>query len=77
MITKKQVKEIMNRHLIISSGDLEDSFNFVSEMLELLADDTEQNEPYAVHSIDRYRNAASEVWSMGQEMIELIEKEDE
>ena len=75
MITKQQVKEIMNRHLIVSTGEMVEAFEFVSEMLELLADDTEANEPYAVYSIERYRNAAYEVWSMGQEMSELIEED--
>ena len=75
MITKQQVKKIMNRHLIVSTREMIEAFDFVSEMLDLLADDTEANEPYAVYSIERYRSAASEVWSMGQEMSELIEED--
>ena len=62
-MTKQQIEEVMKRNLILSC-DVEDSINFVRDLLELEAEEIEKNEPYATKTINRLKEAAYEVFCL-------------
>ncbi len=57
----EKLKEIMSNHLICSENEALDAIEFVRELLEAQAEETEANEPYATNSIRRMEIAAKEV----------------
>ena len=57
---KKEIEKIMKDNCILCF-EIENAINFVSDMLEALADETEREEPYAINSIKKMREAAREV----------------
>ena len=59
---KKQIKAIMNKHLICDKDEAQRAFEFVSEIIDLIADETEREEPYATNSIRLRREMASFVY---------------
>lgn len=62
-MTKQQFEEILKRNLILPC-DVEDSIDFVNELLELQARELEETEPYAVNTIRRLKDAAYEVFCL-------------
>lgn len=60
---QEKFNEILKQHGIYGE-DVEDVLSAVSDMLDLVAEKTRQEEPYAVNSIDRMEKAAYEVYSL-------------
>ena len=61
---RDRFEKILNQHGVYGEDVVEILFA-VSDMLELSADDLEKNEPYAVITIKRLREAAHDVWELG------------
>lgn len=59
-MTRYDLVNIMHDNLLLEC-EVENAIKFVRDMLEFLAEETEKNEPYAVNSIKRMKDAASEV----------------
>lgn len=60
---KDKYEQILKDHGIYGE-DIEEIIYSVSEMLELMAEDTKKNEPYAINSINRMESAAREVFGL-------------
>ena len=60
---KDKYEQILKDHGIYGE-DIEEIIYSVSEMLELMAEDTKKNEPYAINSINRMKSAAREVFGL-------------
>lgn len=63
----EKFEEILNRNGIYGE-DVTDILNSVQEMLEYMANDTKEKEPYATNTIDSYNNAAYTVFSLISEL---------
>lgn len=72
-MTKTKLQEIMKRYYIIES-ELDDVFNFVSDILYFRRQELEESEPYAVRSINALENAEHEVYDLIDYVSELEEK---
>jgi len=46
----------------LMSSDINDIFEAMSEITEFIADEMEKNEPYAVKSIESFRDVSREIW---------------
>ena len=59
-MTKEKFDQIVKEHnvTIVTGYDIENAIYFVADILRAEADLTEENEPYATRSIERYRQAA-------------------
>lgn len=64
---REKFNEILKEHGIYGE-DAEEILYAVSEMLELVADETKKNEPYATNYIDRMETAAREVWNLSTDL---------
>ena len=62
-MTKMQFYDIMKRNGILLF-DVEDTINFVNELLEFQAQEIEATEPYATNTIRRLKDAAYEVFCL-------------
>lgn len=69
---KQKIEEVMKNNFILAC-DVEDSINFVRDLLELEAEEIEKNEPYATKTINRLKEAAYEVFCL----IDYIEEAEE
>ena len=72
-MTKIELKKIMDKHCIVEC-ELEDVFEFVSELLYACRKELERDVPYATKSIDRLENAEHEVWDLIDYVNELEEE---
>lgn len=72
MMTKTQLNNLMDKHCIVPS-ELDDVFDFVSELLFLRRKELERDEPYAVRSINSLENAEHEVYDLIDYISELEE----
>ena len=59
--------KILKKHGIYGE-DIEEILYAVSEILELVAEETKENEPYATNSIERLETAAREVWNLSTDL---------
>ena len=59
-MTKAELKKIMDDNYILSS-EVYDAIYFVEDLLEFQAKELEKNEPYAINTIRRLRDAAHEL----------------
>ena len=64
---REKFNEILEKHGIYGE-DIEEILYSVSDMLELVAEETKKNEPYATNSIERLETAAREVWNLSTEL---------
>ena len=69
-MTKTVLKKLMDKYCILPS-ELDDVFDFVSELLFLRRKDLEKSEPYAVRSINALENAEHEVYDLIDYINEL------
>lgn len=60
---REKFEEILEKHSIYGE-DVEEILYAVHDMLTLVADETKENEPYAVVSIRNLETAACEVFSL-------------
>jgi len=72
-MTKTELKKIMDQHCILEC-ELEDVFEFVSDLLYACRKELKKNEPYATKTIDRLENAEHEVWDLIDYVNELEEE---
>ena len=56
-MTRQELIEIMERNDFFQS-EVESTINFITDMLETLANEIEANEPYAVNTVKDMRIAA-------------------
>ena len=73
-MTKTELKKLMDKHCIVPS-ELDDVFDFVSELLYMRRKELEKCEPYAVRSINIMENAEHEVYDLIDYISELEEDE--
>lgn len=64
---REKFNEILEKHGIYGE-DIEEILYSVSDMLELVAEETKKNEPYATNSIERLETAAREVWNLSTDL---------
>lgn len=64
---REKFEEILKEHGIYGE-DPEEILYAVHDMLCFIADETKENEPYAVNSIDRLEKAAYEVYNLATDM---------
>ena len=62
---KEKIQQIMYKHNILAC-DVENAIEFVRDLLEMQATELEENEPYAVRTIDR-------LWNAARDVIDLLE----
>ncbi len=70
-MTIKEINELKKRYCIYD--DVDDIFDFVSELLHRRAREIEKEEPYATRTIDFLDKAAHEVWELIDYVSELKE----
>lgn len=63
----EKFEEILHNNGIYGE-DITDILNSVQEMLEYMADDIKEKEPYATNTIERYNQAAYTVFSLISEL---------
>jgi len=73
-MTKAELKKIMADNYIFAS-EVDDAIQFVQDLLEFKAKELEENEPYAINTIRRLRDAAHEVWEL-QDYVEYALEEE-
>lgn len=71
-MTKTQLKNLMNRYCVVPS-ELDDIFDFVSDLLYHRRKELEEREPYAMHTINALENAEHEVYDLIDYISELEE----
>lgn len=69
---KSELKNLMERYLVFES-EIDDICNFISEIFEAKAKELEENEPYAVNTIRRYKDVAYEVFNLINDLEEILE----
>ena len=72
-MTKTQLSSLMEKYCIVPS-ELDDVFDFVSDLLYYRRKELEENEPYAVRSINALENAEHEVYDLIDYISELEEE---
>ena len=75
-MTRKELEEIMERNDFYQS-EVESAIDFIADMLVTLADKTEKNEPYALNSINRMRDAAREDRNLETIIWDAIDNDEE
>ena len=75
-MTRQELIEIMERNDFFQS-EIESAINFVTDMLETLANEIEANEPYAVNTVKDMRIAAREVRDLEMAIWEAMENDEE
>ncbi len=75
-MTKAELDKIMKENYIFPS-ELDDVIQFVQDLLEFQAKELEKNEPYAVNTIRRLKDAAHEVWGLQEYIENAMEEEEE
>ena len=74
-MTQKELKKLMDEHCIIPS-ELDDIFDFVSALLYMRRKELEDNEPYATRTIQKYEEAAYEVWDLLDYLADIEDDEE-
>lgn len=64
---REKFEKILNDHGIYGE-DIEEILYSVSDMLKLVAEETKENEPYAINTIDRLEKAAYEVSNLATDL---------
>lgn len=73
-MTKAELKNLMKKYGIVES-ELDDVFDFVSQLLHRRAKEVERKEPYATHTIDRLTHSSYEAWDLINYVSELEEEQ--
>ncbi len=74
-MTKAELKKIMKDNYIFDS-EIDDTIQFVQDLLEFKAKELEKNEPYATNTIRRLKDAAHEVWGLQEYVEDAMEEEE-
>ena len=75
-MTKAKIKEKLSEYVLLEC-EVEDICNFLSDMFEELAKETEAKEPYAINTIQKYRIAAAEIIDMGILLTDVLKNTNE
>lgn len=75
-MTRQELIKIMERNDFFQS-EIESTINFITDMLETLANKIEKNEPYAVNTVKNMRTAAREVRDLEITIWEAMENHEE
>lgn len=75
-MTRQELIEIMERNDFFQS-EIESTINFITDMLETLANKIEANEPYAVNTVKDMRIAVREVRDLEMAIWEAMENDKE
>lgn len=70
-MTSVELKTLMDKHFL-SVDEVEESLEFVRDLLECYADKLKREEPYATNSINRLEAAALEVSSILSDVYDLL-----
>ena len=73
---KSELKKLMEKYSI-EEFEYEDVCDFVSDLLEKIAKELEENEPYATTTIKNYKKASYEAFNLVCYIEEILEGEDE
>lgn len=75
-MTRVELSKIMGENYIFPS-EVDDAIQFVQDLLEFKANELEKNEPYAVNTIRRLRDAAHEVWELQDYVMDALDEGEE
>ena len=75
-MNREDLVGLMRQHLI-ADCELETVIQFVHDLLHLKAHHISETEPYAVVTLERIKNAASEVWYLLDDIEEAMEDEED
>ena len=70
---KSDLKNLMKKYDIVSYAD---TCDFVSDLLAILANEINEEEPYAVNTIKEYKKASYRVFDLVNEIEEILEGEE-
>lgn len=70
-MTKAKIKEKLHEYVLLEC-EVEDICNFLSDMFEELAKETEIKEPYATNTIQKYKIASAEIIDMGILLTDIL-----
>lgn len=74
-LSKKKIRELSEAYMIghlADNDDIASMFEIVADIFEFEADLIKEKEPYAVKTIERYREIQREVRSLGAEVDETM-----
>lgn len=74
-MTKAELKKIMSDNYIFEP-EVVDAIQFVQDLLEFVAKEIEESEPYAINCVNRLRIAAHEVWNLQGYVEDAMEEEE-
>jgi hypothetical protein len=74
-MTKAELKKIMSDNYVFDS-EIDDTIQFVQDLIEFKAKELEKNEPYATNTIRRLKDAAHEVWGLQEYVEDAMEEEE-
>ena len=75
-MTRVELSKIMEENYIFPS-EVDDAIQFVQDLLEFKAKELEKNEPYAVNTIRRLRDAAHEVLELQDYVMDALDEGEE
>lgn len=73
---KSELKNLMKKYGV-EEFEYEDVCDFVSDLLEVMAKELEENEPYATTTIKNYKKASYEAFNLVYYIEEILGGEDE
>lgn len=73
---KSELKNLMKKYGIMEY-EYEDVCDFVSDLLEIMAKELEEKEPYATNTIKDYKKASYAAFNLVNDIQEILEGEDE
>jgi hypothetical protein len=73
---KSEIKELMDRYCI-TEVEYEGVCDFVSDLLEMIANEIKAKEPHATDTIKEYKRASYKVYDLVDYIEEVLEGDDE
>ena len=73
---KSEMEALMEKNFVFPN-DIDYICNFISEIFEKREKELEETEPYAIKTINRYKEVAYEVYDLINYYYEIMEGEDE
>lgn len=77
-LSKKRIQELLDSYMfssLVDDDEIAGIFEFVADVFEFEADLIKEKEPYAVNTIERYREIQREVRSLGANVDETMTEE--
>lgn len=71
-MTRQELYTLAHNHCL-THLDIEDAIEFVSDLLDDIADEIQRDEPYAIKTINELRNAATQVFDLTNYVAEIEE----